>query len=286
MSNFEKRLIAPNKSDIHYYNDNIFYKCGYGMPNCTAYVWGRWYELLGIKPKVYTGNAENWFPKGTSYDGYERGQSPKLGAIACWRKGQAGNDKDGAGHVAIVEEIYADGSILTSNSGYKASLFYTKKIAKGYALSGYAFQGFIYLPIKFDENISESIAQGLIAQVQTYLNQKYNFSLAVDNIFGTKTKTALVKALQIEFNNAYGSKLVADGIFGIKTKNTCQNIRLNANGAIVYLIQAMLICKGYNLVLDGIFGNNTLNAVKDFQSKRKLTVDGIVGKNTFEKMFV
>lgn len=285
MGKFKSRLNAPDKSDKHFYSDNIFYKCGYGMPNCTAYVWGRWYELIGAKPKVYTGNAENWYPKCKNYDGYDRGQTPKLGAIACWRKGQAGNDRDGAGHVAIVEEIYSDGSILTSNSGYKASLFYTKKIAKGYALNGYTFQGFIYLPIEFDETISQNTTQGLIAQVQTYLNQKYNFSLVVDNIFGTKTKMALIKALQTEFNNTYNSKLVVDGVFGIKTKGACQNIKLGATGNIVYLIQAILICRGYKLVLDGIFGNNTLNAVKDYQSKNKLTADGIVGVNTFAKLF-
>lgn len=286
MNKFVSRLNAPDKSDKFYYGDNIFYKCGYGMPNCTAYVWGRWYELTGAKPKVYTGNAENWFPKGKSYDGYERGQIPKLGAIACWKKGQAGNDRDGAGHVAIVEDVYPDGSILTSNSGFKASLFYTKKIAKGYALNGYTFQGFIYLPVEFDKTMPENTAQGLIAQVQTYLIQKYSFSLAVDNIFGTKTKMALVKALQTELNNTYNSKLVVDGIFGVKTKGACRNIALGATGAIVYLIQAMLICKGYNLVLDGIFGNNTLNAVRDFQRKNGLMVDGIVGKNTFGKLFV
>lgn len=144
MSKYVKRLTAPSKSDKHYYSDNVFYQCGYGMPNCTCYAWGRWYELLGSKPKLYTGNAKTWYPKGESYDGYKRGQTPKLGAVACW-------SSSGAGHVAIVEEIYSDGSILTSNSAWKSTNFYTKKISKGYNFGKYKFQGFIYLPIEFSQ---------------------------------------------------------------------------------------------------------------------------------------
>ena len=151
MSKYVKRTTAPSKDNKYYYSDNVFYQCGYGMPNCTCYAWGRWYELLGTKPKLYTGNAETWYPKGTSYDGYKRGQTPKLGAVICWAKGVAGKSSDGAGHVAVVEEIYSDGSILTSNSAYKGTNFYTKKIPKGYKVNGYTFQGFIYLPIEFDE---------------------------------------------------------------------------------------------------------------------------------------
>lgn len=47
----------------------------------------------------------------------------------------------------------------------------------------------------------------------------------------------------------------------------------------------MLACKGYNIEVDSVFGINTENAVKDFQSKNRLIVDGIAGKNTFEKLF-
>ena len=80
-------------------------------------------------------------------DGYERGKTPRLGAVICWRKGQAQNGNDGAGHVAIVEEIYDDGSILTSNSAYGGTRFYMKKIRPPYSLGGtYTFQGFIYNP--------------------------------------------------------------------------------------------------------------------------------------------
>lgn len=47
----------------------------------------------------------------------------------------------------------------------------------------------------------------------------------------------------------------------------------------------MLVCKGYSIEVDGDFGINTENAVRDYQSKNRLIVDGIAGKNTFEKLF-
>ena len=178
MSEYVKRTTAPSKDSKYYYSDNIFYQCGYGMPNCTAYAWGRWYELLGSKPKLYTGNAETWYPKGTSYDGYKRGQTPKLGAVACWAKGVAGKSSDGAGHVAIVEEIYSDGSILTSNSAWKGTNFYTKKLAKGYNVNGYTFQGFIYLPIEFTEPTKPETDNATTSKKATEPAQSYDASLA------------------------------------------------------------------------------------------------------------
>jgi peptidoglycan hydrolase-like protein with peptidoglycan-binding domain len=47
----------------------------------------------------------------------------------------------------------------------------------------------------------------------------------------------------------------------------------------------MLICKNYNLEADSIFGSITDSKVKEFQKNNNLTVDGLVGKNTFEKLF-
>lgn len=153
MSKFVKRLSAPSTSDKHYYSDNIFYQSNYGMPNCTCYAWGRWYELLGEKPRLCISNAENWY---NYNDGYKRGNTPKLGSVIVWAKGQVNNANDGAGHVAIVEEIYPDGSILTSNSAWGGANFYTKKYAKGYKLNGYTFLGFIHLPIEFDIEKTQS----------------------------------------------------------------------------------------------------------------------------------
>lgn len=153
---YTKRLKAPSTADKNYlhtsvggYNSCIHIKKGSCLPNCVGYAWGRWRELLGKTPKLSRGNAENWY--GYS-DGYKRGSTPKVGAVICWRKGKAGVASDGAGHVAIVEEIKKDGTIITSNSGYGGSRFYLKTLKPPYSLKGYTLQGFIYLPIEFEEN--------------------------------------------------------------------------------------------------------------------------------------
>jgi CHAP domain. len=60
------------------------------MTNCVGYVWSRFFEIVGSRQKLAKGNAENMY---NGKDGYKRGQTPKLGAVACWRKGKAGNEK-------------------------------------------------------------------------------------------------------------------------------------------------------------------------------------------------
>ena len=49
----------------------------------------------------------------------------------------------------------------------------------------------------------------------------------------------------------------------------------------VRTIQEALKWHGYNLTVDGIFGNNTKTAVESFQRANGLTVDGIVGPQTW-----
>lgn len=107
---------------------------------CTGYAWGRFMEILGDTPKLSTANAGMWY--GYTQDGYQRGQTPKLGAVACWAKPGA------AGHVAIVEEIHDDGSITLGQSGYSShNRFWTGKGSPpNYYHSPYIFQGFIYNP--------------------------------------------------------------------------------------------------------------------------------------------
>ena len=155
MSNFIPRTTAPTSDNRYYYADNPFYKAGYGMPNCTCYAWGRFYELCGEKPRLSLGNPENWY---NYNDGYERGKTPRLGAIALWAKGQVGNSSDGAGHAAIVEQVNPDGSIVTSNSAWKSTNFYMKAYDNTYYNgSAFTFLGFIYNPIRFEDLVYETV---------------------------------------------------------------------------------------------------------------------------------
>lgn len=150
---FTPRKTAPSTSDKYWIhtskgglNECILISGSSCIPNCVGYSWGRFYEIIGKRPALSRANAENWY--GYTQDGYKRSKVPTLGAVACWAKGKVGDGSDGAGHVAVVEEIKSNGDIVTSNSGYKSSRFWMQTFTKasGYAMRGYTFQGFILPP--------------------------------------------------------------------------------------------------------------------------------------------
>lgn len=65
-----------------------------------------------------------------------------------------------------------------------------------------------------------------------------------------------------------------------------KELELNAKGNLVSLLQLTLKdLKLYSGNIDGIFGNNTLTAVEEFQREENISVDGIVGKNTWNKLY-
>lgn len=120
------------------------------LPNCVGYCKGRGIEIVG-DDLLPNGNAENWW---ATKDNFSRGQTPKVGAVMCWRKGKAGVSSDGAGHVAFVEEVNSKGDVVVSESGWtgtKANGRYwrlrtLKRVNGTYALGvNYFFQGFIYV---------------------------------------------------------------------------------------------------------------------------------------------
>lgn len=127
--------------------------------------------------------------------------------------------------------------------------------------------------------------EGYPAQFQAWLNEGYGAGLDVDGLWGPKTKKGAIKALQTELNNQFGKGLAVDGIWGSKTKAACINVRQGARGNLTHLIQGVLYCRGYDSKgFDGIFGPGCEAAVQSFQRAQGLSVDGVVGKNTWEAL--
>ena len=58
-----------------------------------------------------------------------------------------------------------------------------------------------------------------------------------------------------------------------------ETIKLGSKGDTVKKLQ-----KALNLAVDGNFGLKTDKAVREFQAKNKLTIDGIVGNNTWKAL--
>lgn len=154
MSTFTPRFnsngIAGNP---HYESMNPFYLAGYGMPNCTAYAFGRSWEIADPNnqyinyPPLSTGNAEDWYGHA---DSWPRSATPALGAIACYADGIWSGD----GHVCVVEEIdTVNQRCRVSESAYNGYYFRSTHYISyngNYGYGGYVFQGFIINPYAGD----------------------------------------------------------------------------------------------------------------------------------------
>ncbi|MBD7912374.1 GH25 family lysozyme [Clostridium cibarium] len=152
-----------------------------------------------------------------------------------------------------------------------------KLIARGYDCGGYGADGI------FGEGTLNSLLQfqtdnGLVADG---LAGPLTFAKLNS---GNSTVDDVVRKLQSEINSQGFGNIAVDGIVGEETLSHVPVIRYGANGEITKCLQILLNRKGYNLAADGVFGDNTLNAVKSFQSKKGLLVDGIVGKNTWSSL--
>ena len=94
-----------------------------------------------------------------------------------------------------------------------------------------------------------------------------------------------VRRLQQECNKQGFSKQNVDGIAGPATLAGCPTLKKGASGNITKLLQEKLVKLGYNTNgVDGIFGSATYSAVREFQKTRGLSIDGIVGQNTWRKL--
>lgn len=175
MTTFDLRTTAPSTTNKYYkhtsgggVNECIRingYSC---LPNCVGYCWGAWYEMTGKRPNLSRQNARNWY--GFTSDGYSRGQTPKLGAVACWGGTQYG-------HVAIVVGIHSD-HITVSQSNYGGNRFEVVncyKTATGYKSHGgnVHFQGFIYLPSNYTYKGNTTTSTTKNGEVKTYFQSGY-----------------------------------------------------------------------------------------------------------------
>ena len=66
------------------------------------------------------------------------------------------------------------------------------------------------------QNTVNSTTTGTIATIQSTLNVRYGFNIAVDNLYGSETKKALIKGLQTELNVQYNKGLAVDRNFWYK----------------------------------------------------------------------
>lgn len=96
-----------------------------------------------------------------------------------------------------------------------------------------------------------------------------------------------IKLWQETMNKQFNCGLAVDGSFGPDSTakaNKYQLYYLRKAPIMIKWLQHRLNELGYKLAEDGSFGPATLKAVKDFQTKKKLKVDGYVGPNTYKEL--
>lgn len=133
----------------------------------------------------------------------------------------------------------------------------------------------------------------------------YGYRIGFNGQYGAQMKAA------VEHFQAYYGGLVVDGIVGENTwlalceqefsrlgwdfnypfQNTkypynveMPELRLGAKGDAVECLQLRLNAQGFFVFIDRDFGPKTLEAVKKYQRREGLKVDGIVGKETWRKL--
>ena len=102
----------------------------------------------------------------------------------------------------------------------------------------------------------------------------------------SSSASSTVKKLQQSLNSSYGLSLEIDGIIGSKTINVLKkySLKQGSKNAYVKWVQTQLKSKGYNINIDGVMGTKTIKILKKFQASNKLTVDGVCGYNTVNKL--
>lgn len=164
---------TPRLNDSGMNTSGTYYRYIYGttypnipLPNCTFYAYSRTMEIAIVNyggdwnlithdtnPYWWRGSstygmAETWYNDAIGRGIWQHGSTPQLGAIACWGGDQLGL----GGHVAVVEEINADGTVNLSNSSYGGQYFfmeYNQRLIVGETTpyTGEKFLGYLYNPL-------------------------------------------------------------------------------------------------------------------------------------------
>lgn len=170
---YKPRTTRPEAGNKYYITKDRggWSPCVYGNPtdstsnvlaNCVGYAVGRFNEIGGYGSCKYlkSVNAENMI-EAAKAQGLTVGDVPQVGACMVWQRGSTLGNGDGAGHVAIVEEVISPTKVKTSESGWLTSPpWYMKTRDKGskglwHDNDRYSkFRGFIYNPAVKDGQVA------------------------------------------------------------------------------------------------------------------------------------
>lgn len=290
------------------------YKMSHSDPWCHATVSAAAYKSgnTGVIPNTaYCPSGINWFKKKGRWKARSTGYKPKVGAIVYY---DWSNGKDGiSDHVGVV--IAVNGTVLVVREGNKNNRLEDRNISMYSAsIMGYGVPdwGTESNSVEVNTTVTQSskdtytvrrgdclsaiakahnttvrqlvswnnIANPDIINVGQVLKVKGEATTTNKTPSQTTTKpNNWVRRLQQQLNIQCKAGLEEDGIAGPLTLGATVVISYGAQGEITRLIQEKV-----GTDTDGSFGPKTDKAVKDYQKKHNLLVDGFVGHETWRCM--
>jgi len=130
------------------------------------------------------------------------------------------------------------------------------------------------LIIKEDEQSSDEL---VIARSRS-VSKRESLKLSSDELVIARSRSVSIRAVSPR-GEGESPKL--------KPKFTNQNLPIldfGSSGVSVKVLQRLLLSNGYAVRVDGVFGALTESAVKAFQNRRNLSVDGVVGYRTWREL--
>lgn len=235
------------------------------LSNCVGYANGRFNEIIGEGKCKYQliCNAENFIERAKEL-GLKISKVPVVGGVMVWQRGATLSNKDGAGHVAIVEKIIDDNTIYTSESAWGGKAFYnaTRSNSNGrWGIgSAYKFRGCIINPAVKSDTTNTS-------------------DVIVDGKWGKNTTRMSQKVMKTTIDGIVSGQLTSTKKYLPAVSDTSWKFSKNGKGSLlIKAIQKMVGAK-----VDGYCGVNTVKAMQRFLKALGFytgSIDGIMGSNT------
>lgn len=290
-----------------------------GLAGCQNQAWCATYQFAMELEQF--GKAEalrHWNMTEKNYCGYScfsteamfrkagmLGNTPKLGALVIFRQSHMGRVLS----INSKNKTFECGEGNTSNKKYERNG--DSCAVKTYSWTDRKIKSFCYIDYGTEKETEPDQSTvkpatkpdtpvktlGNVGKGQKWLNTNYGSTLKkymkelldVDDSYGKKSRAAAVCVWKDLCNRKYKTKLdPSNSNFLSSCKKAAKKvvIKKGASGTFVYLIEFILSAKGYYTgAMDASFGSGLQAAVKAFQKAVGLKVDGVVGAETWYKLF-
>ena len=290
-----------------------------GLAGCQDQPWCATYQFaMEVEEFGKAAALKHWNMTEKNYCGYscfsteamfraaeKLGSTPKIGALVIFRQSHMGRVLS----INSKNKTFECGEGNTSNKKYERNG--DSCAVKTYSWTDRKIKSFCYIdygteketepaqptlkPVTKPDTPVKTL--GNVGKGQKWLNTNYGSTLKkymkelldVDDSFGKKSRAAAVCVWKDLCNRKYKTKLdPSNSNFLSSCKKAAKKvvIKKGASGTFVYLIEFILAAKGYYTgAMDASFGSGLQAAVKAFQKAVSLKADGVVGAETWYKLF-